>query len=972
MRRFIKKALAGVMTAALVAGTMFAQMPVTAYADDIAVATTQQPFRVLTAEEMVAEMGTGWNLGNTMDGHTGFTPNETLWQNVVTTQKLIDAVHDAGFNTVRIPVTWGTMINDSDYSINEKWMSRVQDIVDYCIKQDMYVIINIHHDGAEQSGWLRIASDDFGTVKEKFAGVWETIAERFKDYDEHLIFESMNEVTGGDTDPQQDIDRIEELNQIFVDVVRSTGSNNAQRWLSCPARYTNIEVTTSDKYNFELPQDIVEDRLFLAVHYYDFSFGLAENMTNASWSEAKTEALVEEFSLLEKFTSQGVPVILGEYGAINKQNDEQRAYHYEVVARLCKTGFIVPCYWDNGFYNLEAEPTDYCFTLIDRDTCEIVYPSLVAAIMRGAFLEGPADCTDLAVGIETVAITDFTLSTDTVNLELGAMYTIDVTETAPADNNDIVLWKTADADIATVYNGNVRARGIGTTTLTAYSQSGSVAKEVIVTVAPQQCKVPCKEIMVQSGMSLEIGEYEYLNVQISPMDTDAYMIYTSTNEDVVTVSKLGKVLAKANGSAYIIVTASSGVSQMIKVDVLEAGQSKELSLAANVYFNDSDNSYFSNEYGEPITVNSDGTYTVVFDCATDLSDVAKDAGVTGLNNLTAIYIKDHGVTLGEIRKTNLEACNIIYDKVVVDGTELTVTMTEPKSALKASGIFDTNDPINSWDGSAVEEVSVKNHVANFTTIENPQKIEITFTLSNMTFPGGEAVVDDSVATQSITVTSGDTIEISGFAQTVQAAVSVVPANTTNNITFISLMPSVAAVNAPATLPDANGMVYADIVAVGKGEAVISVLSDDNVVATFTVAVTADDIPEMDATATGEIVLDDGYDYELPTEEETTEPATEAPTEAETTEAPTTTEAETTTEAPTTEADTTAKETEEETVAAQPKKSGTMDTTTAIIIIAATLVVVGIGMFIALKPSKKKASAQTSVTPEASKPEDKAE
>lgn len=961
MRRFIKKALAGVMAAALVAGSMFAQLPVTAYADDIAVATTQQPFRVLSAEEMVAEMGTGWNLGNTMDGHTGFTPNETLWQNVVTTQKLIDAVHDAGFNTVRIPVTWGTMINDSDYSINEKWMSRVQDIVDYCIKQDMYVIINIHHDGAEQSGWLRIASDDFGAVKEKFAGVWETIAERFKDYDEHLIFESMNEVTGGDTDPQQDIDRIEELNQIFVDVVRSTGSNNALRWLSCPARYTNITVTTDDQYNFQLPNDTVEDRLFLAVHYYDWLFGLAENMTNTTWSEAQTAALVREFSQLTKFTDKGIPVILGEYGAINKQNEEQRAYHYEVVARLCKTGFIVPCYWDNGFYDLTAEPTDYCFTLIDRDTCELVYPSLVTAIMRGAFLEGPADCSDLAVGIETVAMTDFTLSTEKVNLELGAMYTIDVTETAPEGNNDIVLWKTADADIATVYNGNVRARGIGTTTLTAYSQSGSVAKEVTVTVAPQQCEVPCKEIMVQSGMSLEVGEYEYLNVQISPMDTDAYMTYTSTNEDVVTVSKLGKVLAKAEGSAYIIVTASSGAYNMIKVEVSEVGQSKELSLAANVYFNDSDASYFSNEYGEPITVNSDGTYTVVFDCATDLSDAAKAAGVTGLNNLTAIYIKDHGVTLGEISKTNLEACDIFYEKVVVDGTELTINMTEPKSALKASGIFDTNDPVNSWDGSKVDEVTVSNHVANFTTLENPQKVEITFTLSNMTFPGGE-VVDDSVATQSITVTSGDTIEINEFGQTVQAAVSVVPANTTNNITFISLLPSVAAVNAPATLPDADGMVYADIVAVGKGEAVISVLSDDNVVATFTVAVTANDIPEMDAAATGEIILNNGYDYELPTEEVTTEPATEA-----------TTEAETTTEAPaTTEAETTAKETEAGTVAAQPKKSGTMNTTTAIIIIVVALVVAGIGMFIALKPSKKNASSQTTETPEAPKAEDKAE
>ena len=136
------------------------------------------------------------------------TVNETLWQNDETTQALIDAVHDLGFNTVRIPVTWGTMINDEDYSINEKWISRVQDIVDYCIRQDMYVIINIHHDGADQSGWLRVGTDDLPALYEKFEGVWTTIANYFKDYDEHLIFFSPDEVnlrkgtkvriTGGD------------------------------------------------------------------------------------------------------------------------------------------------------------------------------------------------------------------------------------------------------------------------------------------------------------------------------------------------------------------------------------------------------------------------------------------------------------------------------------------------------------------------------------------------------------------------------------------------------------------------------------------------------------------------------------------------------------------------------------------------------------------------------------------------------
>ncbi|MBQ7775776.1 MAG: glycoside hydrolase family 5 protein, partial [Lachnospiraceae bacterium] len=245
-KRFFSKALAGVLTVGLLFSNV--NVPVEAAVVEGTGATqtvsAQMPFRELTADEMVAEMGTGWNLGNTMDGHTGFTPNETLWQNVETTQELIKAVHDAGFNTVRIPVTWGTMIDDANgYAIDDKWMSRVQDIVDYCINMNMYVIINIHHDGAEQSGWLRVGAEDLAPVKEKYAAVWTHIAERFKDYDEHLIFESMNEVVGPEDTIEgivKDTQVIMELNQIFVDSVRATGSNNAVRWLSVPGRYTNI------------------------------------------------------------------------------------------------------------------------------------------------------------------------------------------------------------------------------------------------------------------------------------------------------------------------------------------------------------------------------------------------------------------------------------------------------------------------------------------------------------------------------------------------------------------------------------------------------------------------------------------------------------------------------------------------------------------------------------------------------------
>ncbi len=155
-------------------------------------------------------------------------------------------------------------------------------------------------------------------------------------------------------------------------------------------------------------------------------------------------------------------------------------------------------------------------------------------------------------------------------------------------------------------------------------------------------------------------------------------------------------------------------------------------LAVNVYYNDADHNYYANEAGsEHIIVTKDGQYSVSFDCDTDLSDAAVAAGVNSLNNLTAIYLLDMGSAEG--KQSPITAAQIRYDSVEVDGTKLTVTQTESKSAIKSSGIFDTNDPINAWDGSCVSEVDsdTATHVANFSTVTDPKKITITFTISGI-------------------------------------------------------------------------------------------------------------------------------------------------------------------------------------------------------------------------------------------------
>lgn len=158
-----------------------------------------------------------------------------------------------------------------------------------------------------------------------------------------------------------------------------------------------------------------------------------------------------------------------------------------------------------------------------------------------------------------------------------------------------------------------------------------------------------------------------------------------------------------------------------------------LRLALNVMYNDADGAYYGNEVGDYIEVTGNGQYTLTFDCDTQLSDEAKRSGIKALKNLTSIYIKDQDVTNGVAGKSALVSCDIQYNKIVVDGTEFTITITEPKNAIKSSGIFDTNDPFNSWDGSAVAEVEVADHVLNMTNLTNPKKVEVTFTLSNLVF-----------------------------------------------------------------------------------------------------------------------------------------------------------------------------------------------------------------------------------------------
>ena len=393
--------IAAVLLGTVVAGSFTAPFSVQAAKKD----TTS--FEDLNQSQIVEAMGPGWNLGNQLESVTDNVPEETNWGNPVITEKLIQSVKAAGFKSIRIPVSYFAKIDDDkDYTIDSKWLDRVQEVVDYCIKNDLYAVINIHGDGYNtiDGGWLLCNGKNQTEIKKKYKKVWKQIAERFKNYDEHLLFESMNEEFDGSySEPNKEYyQNINDYNQIFVDTVRKTGDNNTKRWLIIPGWNTNIDYTAGD-YGFKLPTDQYRDksidkeeqRIMISVHYYSpWDFCGGENCVITQWGNeaddpSKTSTTCDETYMKNQlnlmkttFADKGYPVFIGEYGSINKtsydsENEYYRAYFARKLCQLSRKNGCIPMYWDNGYNGVHG------FGLFDRTTCEITQPVIIDAIMEG-------------------------------------------------------------------------------------------------------------------------------------------------------------------------------------------------------------------------------------------------------------------------------------------------------------------------------------------------------------------------------------------------------------------------------------------------------------------------------------------------------------------------------------------------------------------------------------------------------------
>lgn len=325
------------------------------------------------AQDIAADIKVGWNLGNTLDSYDEKNKAkdlETYWGNVKTTKSMIDTVKEKGFNAVRIPVSWANHLDENN-SIDSSWMNRVQEVVDYAIDNDMYVILNMHHDDYM---WLHPLYAEETEVTEKYVAVWEQIAARFSDYDSKLLFEGMNEPriigtsyewAGGNAEER---DVINHLLQKFVDTVRASGGKNAERTLIVTTHAASI--TDAALNGLVVPDD---DNLIVSIHNYaPWKMTTAEYPEVTEFSESDKADLDSAFDkLAAKF--DGIPVIIGEFGAEDKDNTSERAELYACyVSAAAKHG--IPCFvWDNG--------VEDGYGLLNREENSWYYEEIVDTMM---------------------------------------------------------------------------------------------------------------------------------------------------------------------------------------------------------------------------------------------------------------------------------------------------------------------------------------------------------------------------------------------------------------------------------------------------------------------------------------------------------------------------------------------------------------------------------------------------------------
>ncbi len=308
---------------------------------------SEKPDALADNRAFVKEMEVGWNLGNTLDAKGA---DETAWHNPVTTKEMIDFVHAQGFKTLRVPTTWQFHLGGApDYKIEEAWLNRVEEIVNYGLDNDMYVIVNIHHDEDIIEPSYAKLDESILIVK----SIWQQVADRFQKYDNHVIFETLNEmrVTGipeewsGGTPEGRDC--VNKLHAAAISTIRATGGNNAERKIMVSAYAGSPNKVAIEAVEFPAG----DKNLIASVHSYcPTKFSLPAKDPKVEWGTEEDKAEVDAMLDLirQVFDAKGVPAVMGEWGSVNNNNDEARARHAAYYAKACIDRGICPVVWDDG------------------------------------------------------------------------------------------------------------------------------------------------------------------------------------------------------------------------------------------------------------------------------------------------------------------------------------------------------------------------------------------------------------------------------------------------------------------------------------------------------------------------------------------------------------------------------------------------------------------------------------------------
>lgn len=431
------------ITALICAGTMM-------FSSNCIVTSAESDMRDMTTMEIVRDMGVGINLGNTFESCGDWiaqwgdgTPKsyETAWGSPEITQDMIQGYADEGFGVIRIPVAWSNMMGEN-YTISSEYLARVKQVVDWSLDTGMYVILNIHYD----NGWW----SDFPTKKDecmkKYTRVWEQLTDAFGDYDDKLMFESLNEEggwdsvwnqwTGTEDQKKQSYALLNEINQKFVDIVRSSGKNNAERHLLIAGYKTDVALTCDPL--FEMPEDSA-GRCAVSVHYYTPSpFAILEE--DADWAKMRsTWGTDEDFKELDNnmtmlkttFIDNGIPVIIGEYGCPKKNKDADSVRLF--LSSVCETAYenqLCPVLWDINELHYDRNNCKMYDEELKNSIMSVVETKTIKGDING---DGQFNIAD-AVKFNNYLISNESLTSEQIKIA-------DLNEDGVADIFDLVLFR---------------------------------------------------------------------------------------------------------------------------------------------------------------------------------------------------------------------------------------------------------------------------------------------------------------------------------------------------------------------------------------------------------------------------------------------------------------------------------------------------------------------------------------------------